>query len=176
MLRHHDKDDQNVIRRNMRIGSRSVPFDDKDPCWTGLRKHLREEFKPDVVISDTLQHMMPFDADENSARDMHRMMEVVRKTARCHWIITHHTGKNPESVERGSSALRANADTVWRVDADSRNIETANTKKVPMQVIKSRDRPSGDCWELSFEDYADSLVLTDISLIPQNESADSDQL
>lgn len=176
MLRKHDKDAQNVICKNMRIGSRSVPFDDKDPCWTGLRRHLSEEFKPDVVISDTLQHMMPFDADENSARDMHRMMEVVRKTAQCHWIITHHTGKNPESVERGSSALRANADTVWRVDADSRNIETANTKKVLMQVIKSRDRPSGDCWELSFEDDADSLVLTDISPIPQNESADSYQL
>ena len=157
MLGNYEKVPQDAIRQNMRIGDRPVWFDDSSPVWTGLRDHLRDDHRPDVVIVDTFQHIMPTASDENSARDMRLLMRTIRKTARCHWIITHHTGKEFAGA-RGSSVLEADADTVWGIS----NHSDRETPTPTIRVTKSRDRPYGYKWQLQFDPIGAGLVLDDI--------------
>jgi len=67
---------------------------------------------PVAVVIDTLARNMG-DGDENSARDIGRLtagVDRIREATGATVILVHHTGLKGER-ERGSSALRANADT-----------------------------------------------------------------
>ena len=69
----------------------------------------------DILILDTL-HNASSGADENSAQDagiVQATMRRLRDELGCTIILLHHAGKNGTS-ERGSSAIRASADTVLR--------------------------------------------------------------
>jgi len=69
-------------------------------------------------------------ADENSARDMGLAIAAVRAIITalgCAVLLVHHTGKNAVS-ERGSSALRGNADSMIRVSSYDDLLLIENTK------------------------------------------------
>jgi hypothetical protein len=69
----------------------------------------------DVLVLDTL-HNATAGADENSAKDaglVQASMRKLRDTLGCTNVLVHHAGKNGAN-ERGSSAIRASADTVLR--------------------------------------------------------------
>lgn len=75
------------------------------------------EVNPVLVIFDTLSRSMP-GLDENSSGDMGRVIAAVdriREQTGAAVVLVHHSGKDPKSLERGSSALRAAADTMLAV-------------------------------------------------------------
>ena len=70
----------------------------------------------DILIIDTL-HSATAGADENSAQDMGRVLELCRKTARvlgCAVVLVHHSNK-AGTGERGSSAMRGAMDCMIEV-------------------------------------------------------------
>lgn len=101
------------------IGSAVPLVDPLEPA--NLLEHIsaateRLGGKPDVIVLDTLARCF-LGGDENSSRDMGRFVEAcdaMRKATGASILVVHHTGKNGEQ-ERGSSALRAGADAMYRV-------------------------------------------------------------
>lgn len=84
-----------------------------------------------MVVIDTLAMSM-IGADENSARDMGLALAAIRQlieTLKCAVLLVHHSAKNSAS-ERGSSALRGNADSMIKVTAydDVIRLECAKAK------------------------------------------------
>jgi len=77
--------------------------------------------RPVLVVLDTLARAMP-GGDENTARDMGQAIagaDAIRRACGACVLLIHHTGKDG-LLERGSSALRAAADTVLPVKASDR--------------------------------------------------------
>ena len=86
---------------------------------------------PRVVIVDTMARSMA-GADENSTRDMNKFVRECGKLQHilgCAVVLVHHTGKSGD-VERGSSVLRAAADSMIALidDDDMVLVECAKTK------------------------------------------------
>jgi DNA-binding MarR family transcriptional regulator len=84
-----------------------------------------------MVVIDTLAMSM-IGADENSARDMGMALSAIRQlieTLKCAVLLVHHSAKHSAS-ERGSSALRGNADSMIKVAAydDLISVECAKAK------------------------------------------------
>lgn len=84
-----------------------------------------------MVVIDTLAMSM-IGADENSSRDMGLALAAIRQlieTLKCAVLLVHHSAKNSVS-ERGSSALRGNADSMIKVTAydDVIRLECAKAK------------------------------------------------
>lgn len=81
-----------------------------------LAQHKQLVPSTDVLIIDTL-NTSAIGADENSAKDMGKMLSRARMAISalgCAIIIIHHAGKN-STRERGSSALRASCDLMLEV-------------------------------------------------------------
>jgi predicted transcriptional regulator len=90
-----------------------------------------EQIKPKLLIIDTLAMGMA-GLDENSARDVGKFMHLCRglmRTLNTAIMLVHHTSK-AGVVERGSTAIRGNADTMIKLsDADDLVLmECAKTK------------------------------------------------
>jgi archaellum biogenesis ATPase FlaH len=89
----------------------------------------RRSHKLLLVVIDTLAMSM-IGADENSARDMGLAIAAARTiiaALKCAVLLVHHTGKNAVS-ERGSSALRGNADSMIRISSCDDLVLIENTK------------------------------------------------
>jgi archaellum biogenesis ATPase FlaH len=87
--------------------------------------------KPKMIVVDTLAIAMA-GGDENSTRDMSVVTSSSRHLSRMTGtavVLVHHIGRN-NSHERGSTALRGNADTMIRVNPadDLISIECSKTK------------------------------------------------
>jgi predicted transcriptional regulator len=77
------------------------------------RQALGQAKPLDVLIIDTL-HSATINADENSARDMGRVLQLCKRTAKmlgCAVLLVHHSNK-AGTGERGSSALRGAMDVM----------------------------------------------------------------
>lgn len=86
---------------------------------------------PAMVVVDTLAMAM-IGGDENSARDMGKVIQAsraIQREANCAVVLVHHTNKGG-TVERGSGALRGAADSMIRLtgDDDMVLIESAKSK------------------------------------------------
>ena len=104
---------------------------------------------PILVIVDTLARCLG-GGDENSARDMGAAitsLDHVRHAFGCAVLVLHHTGHSNEHRERGSSALRAAADTLI-IGAKTDDVMT-------LRCEKQRNAEP-------FEDIAVRLVPVDI--------------
>jgi len=81
------------------------------------RQGAKEVAPLDVLIIDTL-HTATITADENSAKDMGKVLHLCRWVASelgCAVILVHHTNKSGAS-ERGSSALRGGMDFMIKIE------------------------------------------------------------
>lgn len=111
-----------------------------------------KQIAPRLLVVDTLAMGM-VGLDENSARDMGLFMDSCRKLMReldCAILLVHHTGK-AGVAERGSSALRGNADTMIRLsNADD---------LILMECSKTKD-------EAPFEPRYLRLIQSGESMIP----------
>jgi hypothetical protein len=117
---------------------------------------------PSLVIWDTLARCM-VGADENSSRDMGiaiAALDSVRHEFGATVVPIHHTGKNGED-ERGSSALRAAADTVIKMSGDGTTTRLTCIKQKDAEEFKPitlRLRPveGTESCVLEYADYRDN--------------------
>jgi hypothetical protein len=97
---------------------------------------LLTEFKPDVVVPDTLNAFFG-PGDENSTQDMTRFVAACRRLREalgCTLVILHHTALADTGRERGSGVLRGAADVIIQVGKDD-----AGSGNVGFQVLMGRD-------------------------------------
>jgi len=105
--------------------------------------------KPVLIIIDTLaRHMVG--GDENSALNMGEFVanvEKLRAAFDCAVIIIHHTGKtkNKSFMERGSTALRGAADTMFLMEKNQNGIfiscdkqkDSEPFEKIPISLLQT---------------------------------------
>lgn len=94
------------------------------------------EFKPDAVVTDTLNAYFGA-GDENATQDMTHFVNAgrqIRDELSCTVIVIHHTGHMDQSRERGSIVLRASADVIIQVAKDA-----GGSGNVGFQVAEARD-------------------------------------
>lgn len=110
----------------------------------------------DLVVVDTLARCL-VGADENSARDMGMAVDALYQlrdaTGGGTVAVAHHTGKDRTTI-RGSSALEAGVDTVYKTEGDVRNLRVYRSKR--------KDGPTEDDIRLRLNMVAgtDSAVLS----------------
>jgi hypothetical protein len=106
-----------------------------------------------LVVVDTLARCM-VGGDENSARDMGIAVESLYRlrdaTDGGTVVVVHHTGKD-KVTSRGSVALEAGADIVYRTEGDSRLMRMTRTKR--------KDGPEEDTLQLRLSQVLDSGVV-----------------
>ncbi|MFQ3660661.1 MAG: AAA family ATPase, partial [Anaerolineae bacterium] len=120
-----------------------------------LADHLKAAVAPSLVVVDTLAMAM-IGADENSARDMgqalagcRRLIDLLGATV----MLVHHSGK-ASAWERGSSALRGNADVMFRLSAAD--------DVVIVECTKSKDADAAAARYVELRPCGDSLVAVRI--------------
>ncbi len=121
-----------------------------------------------VVIVDTLNRAAP-DTDENSSRDMGRVLEAAKRLQALTGglvVLVHHTGKDESKGLRGHSSLFAALDAVVTVNRDGDRRE--------WKLGKSKDGADGEAHTfklqvepLGFDEHGDSL--TSCAVVPTNE-------
>ncbi len=97
-------------------------------AFLGMLKALPES--PRLVIIDTLAWAMA-GGDEYAVKDVMLVLQAARRIRDeigPAVLIVHHTGKNGEA-ERGSSALRAGADTMLKLSADGKLLKLTVDKQ-----------------------------------------------
>lgn len=110
----------------------------------------------DLVVIDTLARCL-VGADENSARDVGLAVDALYRirnaTGNGTVLALHHTGKDKTTI-RGSSALEAGVDTVYKTEGDTRNLRVYRTKR--------KDGPMEDSIQLRLNavDGTESAVLS----------------
>ena len=120
-----------------------------------------------LVVIDTLARCL-VGADENSARDMGEAVDALYRlrdaTGDGTVLAVHHTGKDGETT-RGSSALEAGVDTVYKTKGDARLIELERTKR--------KDGPTEDRLQLCLKPVAESCVIVSTQGVDMTPSADA---
>lgn len=110
----------------------------------------------DLVIIDTLARCL-VGADENSAKDIglavNALYQLRDATGDGSVLGLHHTGKDRTTI-RGSSALEAGVDVVYKTEGDARNLRLYRTKR--------KDGPTDDVLQLQLNMVpgTDSAVLS----------------
>ncbi len=136
-------------------------------CQWQARQQNKEAEPLDVLIIDTL-HTATTEADENSAKDIGRVLHLCRWAATelgCAVILVHHTNKS-RAAERGSSALRGGMDFMIKIEKPS----DAATQTV-MSCEKLKD---GEQWK-SQSFSLQSQVECESAYVSWNDPNDSTQ-
>jgi archaellum biogenesis ATPase FlaH len=97
-----------------------MPLPQNQPVREFCATVQKDGFCPSVVVIDTLATAMA-GLNENSAQDIQTFWGLCREIQTAldtSIFIVHHTGKDPTKDERGSSNIRAGADTTFRLSAD----------------------------------------------------------
>ena len=105
---------------------------------------------PKLIVIDTLARSMG-NGDENSTKDMNAMVEAVDEfrgdVTEAHVLVVHHSGKNEQLGARGSSVLRAAADTEILV----KDVSDGPQTMAEIIVMKQRDMPRAAPLTVSLE-------------------------
>jgi len=115
--------------------------DDAQATIEAVRELERRLGKPvRLIVGDTLSAMMP-GADQNGSESMTAVtgnaQHVIHETG-AHFLLIHHSGKDPSKGARGSSTLRAAIDTELEVreDGSVRVIEVTKQRDLPTKGEK----------------------------------------
>jgi len=125
---------------------------------------------PGLIVLDTLARCF-LGGDENSSRDMGLLVEAcnaIRKRTGAAVLLIHHTGKDKE-LERGSSALRAAADSMLKV---TRGEPLEGAEGRARVTVEKRKDGAGeadlefDLWKVDLEPRADGVAVSSLSPSP----------
>ncbi len=114
----------------MRFLPEAVNLMDERSVTSFLADLAEMDLPPALVVFDTLARSL-VGGDENAARDMGLLVasvDRIREATGGTVLVVHHTGKSGDT-ERGSSALRAAADTMIAVTADDNVMKLACAKQ-----------------------------------------------
>lgn len=144
--------------------------DDVESVLDGIRDHLAGE-APGLIVLDPLAAFMA-GGDENSTRDMGVVVAALNRiraaTGAC-VLVVHHTGWNDER-ERGSIALRAAMDVMYKLKQDDGTLTLECTKLrdgIPPAVLRLRLRPVAGSCVVELADPADLDKV--VSLTPRQQ-------
>ena len=104
---------QNTEVKNVSFLPQAINMLDPEQVDLLIEKVISHQESLNLIVIDTLARCM-MGGDENSARDMGKFMshvDTLKEKTGATILIVHHTGKKGD-YERGSSALRAAADTM----------------------------------------------------------------
>ena len=113
---------------------------------------IAQKIKPDLIIFDTFARMT-LDSDENSTKDMGRIVEdflqVIHAAGeQCSGLIVHHAGKDKSKGMRGNTALLGAVDAVLKLEKQGEalmlSVEKINAAETPQPAyfaIESIDMP-----------------------------------
>lgn len=126
-----------------------------DRAWAGGLAEVAAETRPALVVLDTFARCV-VDADENSARDVGRIianLDHVRRASQACVMLVHHSGKDLSAGARGNSALRGAMDTELELTGESTDLTLKNTKQ--------KDAPEAPNVRLGLRavDGSDSVVI-----------------
>ena len=116
-----------------------------------------KEYQPSLIVIDTFARAA-VGADENSAKDVGRVISVLDTVFRvhdCSSIVVHHSNKSGGS-ERGSGAIRGAADATWEVMPDYSH-SGLTTMQIACRKMKDSEPPRPLLAQL--KPHADSAVL-----------------
>jgi AAA domain-containing protein len=114
--------------------------------------HLLVDENPALLLFDTMARCM-IGGDENSVQDVGRVIasvDAIRRRVNASVLLIHHTGKQNE-LERGSSALRGAADTMFLLHPDD--------SVLVLETTKQRDAPAGPPLRLRLVPHGGSCLL-----------------
>lgn len=175
-LKHHERGPADMDQPGLAVVVNAGPLSTNKPD-AGLA-HITEAFamlmeaghEPRLLIVDTVSRHM--DGDENSAMDAQRFIAAADHVRRDHGVtvlLVHHTGKNVERGARGSSAFKANVDTLLEVDGDG------GSSIVTLSPDKQKDAAAGGA--ISFRKEVvflgtdeDGDPVTSLALIHDNQA------
>lgn len=106
-----------VLVGEEQVGFRNHPIDLMGDVTAVIAEMKAMNPAPSLLVVDTLARCL-LGGDENSAQDMGvaiANLDRIRFETGVTVLVIHHTGKNLEAQERGSSALRAAADMMLRL-------------------------------------------------------------
>jgi hypothetical protein len=136
------------------------PVQMRDPKHSSRLADLIEQrdLNPSLVVFDTFARC--FVGDENQAGEVGAFVDAVqefqRKIGNAAVLIVHHTGKSDEDMERGSSALRAAADTMLLVrEGNKQRKLSGNIPKnghLTLSCNKQKDGDEGEPIRLRLEE------------------------
>ena len=109
---------------------------------------------PSLVIVDTLARCMT--GDENETKDMSqfvRGIDTLRQDLGATVLMVHHTGKDLEREERGSSVLRGAADTMIRVKRSKQD------DSILLKCSKQKDAARFEDITLRLRSVGDSCII-----------------
>ncbi len=116
---------------------------------------ITQKIKPDLIIFDTFARMT-LDSDENSTKDMGRIVEdflqVIHAAGeQCSGLIVHHAGKDKSKGMRGNTALLGAVDAVLKLEKQGEalvlSVEKINAAETPLPAyfaIESIDMPDSE--------------------------------
>lgn len=116
-----------------------------------------KEYQPSLIVIDTFARAA-VGADENSAKDVGKVISVLDTMFRihdCSSIVVHHSNKSGGS-ERGSGAIRGAADATWEVMPDYSH-SGLTTMQVACRKMKDSEPPRALLSQL--KPHADSAVI-----------------
>ena len=116
-----------------------------------------KSIQPNLIVIDTFARAA-VGADENSAKDVGRVISVLDTVFRvhdCSSIVVHHSNKSG-GTERGSGAIRGAADATWEVMPDY-----SHSGMTAMQIAcrKMKDSEPPRALLAQLKPFADSAVL-----------------
>ena len=141
---------EGLLGLSKRVASWQQAFPDHDPRTHGFhvvphtvpildaaaQRQLRATFEaldtpPKLLVLDTWARALAGLGDENSAQDISRavaFLDTLRESYGTSVMVVHHASKH-QGHERGSTALRAAADTMIQIEEDNGLRRVTNTKQ-----------------------------------------------
>ncbi len=122
------------------------------------RQLNKETESLDVLVIDTL-HTATTEADENSAKDMGKVLHLCRWASSelgCTVILVHHTNKSGVS-ERGSSALRGGMDFMIKIEKPS---DTATYAVMSCEKLKDGEQWKSQSFSLQHQVECKSVYVS----------------
>lgn len=115
--------------------------------------------KPALVVFDTFARCF-VGGDENDAKDVGAFVAAVQEFQRevggAAVLIVHHTGKSDKDIERGSSALRAAADTMLLLRSGNKPVTPIHNRQknehLTLSCNKQKDGDEGEPIHLRLEE------------------------
>ena len=115
--------------KNIRLSRRSINLLDSKEADDILKIVAELDFKPDIIIIDTLHRNMV--GDENSSEDMalyFKSIELLARRLDAAIVTVHHSGHGDKGRSRGSSSIKAAMDAEFCVTKNGDGIAFSCTK------------------------------------------------
>jgi len=115
--------------KNIRLSRRSINLLDSKEADEILKIVAELDFKPDIIIIDTLHRNMV--GDENSSEDMalyFKSIELLARRLDAAIVTVHHSGHGDKGRSRGSSSIKAAMDAEFCVTKNGDGITFSCTK------------------------------------------------